>query len=162
MNSQRSLMNLKSSTIQKVTQGEWKGGQRTGGGACPELQEVGGRILHDTDLFLSTADDYESQHKVTRLFKMHNNYTNRYEKQYAKELNWEQFFKKQAQLHPKYPISSLEHHIRRHPNWTTLFPQQLLHTHIILSTSSKKLVFHSSASFLLNIYLSQIKDYFIF
>jgi hypothetical protein len=31
--------------------------QRTRGGAFPQLQEVGGGILHDTDLSLSIADD---------------------------------------------------------------------------------------------------------
>jgi hypothetical protein len=66
------------------------------------LQEVGGGILHDTDLSLSIADDdgdddNDPQHTAKRLLKMH---TNRYENRKAKELNLEWICKKQAQLQP--------------------------------------------------------------
>jgi len=91
-------------------------------------------------------------------------YTNRYGNRKAKELNLERIFKKQAQLQP--PTSSQVLNISITLNVIQPGPHSPLNncpTHIsyVLSTSYKSFIYQSSMYFLPNIYLSQIKFYFI-
>jgi hypothetical protein len=112
----------------------------------------------------SIADDDDPQHTAKRLLKMH---TNRYENRKAKELNLERIFRKQAQPHSPTSSQSTQHSlcsialrvIQTGPHFP---PQQFPHTHIILSTSSRKLSLPQQGVFLITYLCFPHKSWFYF